>query len=287
MIKLQRREVTPVLVSNKDGKLKTDSLIVARVFGKEHKHVMRDIKGIVESDVYQKRNQSNFGLVQYKDAKGEMRPYYEMDRQGFEILAMGFTGEKALEWKFKYSDAFAAMEETLRKNDQQVVSNPFSFVELGNDMGQVDVSIRRNQKVTRRRLMQVLARRLCCGRPWIQRLTNEIYKTLLDCPHATARNFREHMNLPLISAEYLTRDQLEGHIQILISGIEQSMLILFSANQDITFGELRSYALEQAKISHKQLLRIVQQPPSALVFDHEYNVVPILPYRGRQMQQSI
>ena len=35
---------------------------------------------------------------------------FEMDRQGFEILAMGFTGEEALRWKFKYSDAFAAMD---------------------------------------------------------------------------------------------------------------------------------------------------------------------------------
>lgn len=170
---------------------------------------------------------------------------------------------------------------------QKIISNPFSFVELGNDMGQVDVSIRRNQKVTRRRLMYVLARRLCCGRPWIQRLTNEIYKILLGCPYATARNFREHMNLPQISAVYLTRDQLAGHIQILVSGIEQTMLILFSANQDITFGELRNYALEQAKISHKQLLRIVQQPPSELVFGHEYNIVPILPYRGCRMQRSM
>lgn len=285
MLKLKRREITPVLVSNKDGKLKTDSLIVARVCERRHDNVMRDIKTIIASDVYKKRNQLNFELVQYKDAKGEMRPYYEMDRQGFEILAMGFTGEKALEWKFKYSDAFAAMEEALEKEaKQKATSNPFNLVDLGNNMGQVDVSIRVNQKDTRRRLMYVMARHLRCGRRWIQRLTNEIYQTLLDCPDATARNFREHMNLPAISAEYLTRDQFEGHIQICVSGIEQSMLILFSANQEITFGDIRSFALEQAKMYHKQLLRIAQQPPSTLVFDHVYNIVPILPYRERRMQ---
>lgn len=172
------------------------------------------------------------------------------------------------------------------QRNKKVVYNPFNLQDLGNDMLQVDVSVRRSQKLNRTRLMYVLARKLCCGRQWIQRLTNEIYKTLLNCPHATARNFREHMNLPQVSAIYLTRDQLEGHIQILVSGIEQAMLILYSANQTITFGELREYALEQAKISHKQLLRIVQQPPSSLVFEHEYNVVPILPYRERQMQQS-
>lgn len=40
-----------------------------------------------------------------------------MDRQGFEILAMGFTGEEALRWKFKYSDAFAAMEDYIQQDD--------------------------------------------------------------------------------------------------------------------------------------------------------------------------
>ena len=291
MIKLQRREITPVLVSNKDGKLKTDSLIIARMSGKEHKHIMRDIRNIISSDAYKKRHQSNFELMSRLVGIGNnakrSEPYYEMDRQGFEILAMGFTGEKALEWKFKYSDAFAAMEEALEKEaKQKVTSNPFNLIDLGNNMGQVDVSIRVNQKDTRRRLMYVMARHLRCGRRWIQRLTNEIYQTLLDCPDATARNFRQHMNLPQVSAIYLTRDQLEGHLQIMVSGIEQSMLILWTANQEITFGEIRSFALEQAKMYHKQLLRIGQRPPSELVFDHEYNVVPILPYRERRMQRA-
>lgn len=167
---------------------------------------------------------------------------------------------------------------------QKVVDNPFNLVELGNDMGQVDVSIRLNQKLTRRRLMYVMARHLRCGRHWIQRLTNEIYKTLLDNPAATARNFRQHMNLPAISAEYLTRDQMEGHIQICVSGIEQSMLILFSANQNITFGELRSFAIEQAKLYHARLMAMVHRRPSELIFNHEYNIIPILPYRERRMQ---
>ena len=179
---------------------------------------------------------------------------------------------------------FLRCEEKLKESQQELASNPFNFVELGNDMGQVDVAIRRNQKLTRRRLVSVLARKLQCGNIWIRRLTNEIYQTLLGCPEANAANFRQHMNLPQVSAAYLTRDQLEGHVQILVSGIEQTMLILFSANQDITFGELRNYALEHAKLCNKQLLRIVQQPPSELVFNHEYNIVPILPYRERRMQ---
>ena len=44
---------------------------------------------------------------------------YLMNRQGFEILVMGFTGEKALEWKLAYSDAFSRMESIIREKSTQ------------------------------------------------------------------------------------------------------------------------------------------------------------------------
>ena len=72
---------------------------VAEVFEKEHKHVMRDIKALGCDTEF---NQSNFGLVEYRDAKGEMRPEYLMTRLGFSVLTMGFNGAKAMQWKIKY-----------------------------------------------------------------------------------------------------------------------------------------------------------------------------------------
>ena len=112
------------LVSLKDGKPVTTSQLVAESFGKNHRDVLRSISNITESPVYLERNQRNFALVNYVDAKGERRPMYEMDRQGFEILAMGFTGEEALRWKFKYSDAFAAMEAALKNPSPQPTPAP-------------------------------------------------------------------------------------------------------------------------------------------------------------------
>ncbi|WP_428029530.1 Rha family transcriptional regulator [Ancylobacter sp.] len=41
----------------------------------------------------------NFELVDYRDAKGELRPAYEMTRDGFTLLAMGFTGKPARAFK--------------------------------------------------------------------------------------------------------------------------------------------------------------------------------------------
>lgn len=105
------------LVTLKDGKPVTTSLIVAESFNKNHRDVLRSIDAIVKSPAYQERGGlRNFAQGSYFDPRNnQTHRLYEMDRQGFEILAMGFTGDEALRWKFKYSDAFAAMEAELKK----------------------------------------------------------------------------------------------------------------------------------------------------------------------------
>ena len=62
------------------------SLQIAEVTGKNHAHVMRDIRNLLEQGV----NESNFGLVNYKDKKGEVRPMYELTPKGCLILASGY-----------------------------------------------------------------------------------------------------------------------------------------------------------------------------------------------------
>lgn len=112
------------LVSVKDGKPVTTSLVVAQSFGKNHRDVLRSIDTIIESNFYQEREMGglrNFAQGSYFDSSNnQTHRLYEMDRQGFEILAMGFTGEEALRWKFQYSDAFAAMEQALL--DQRILA---------------------------------------------------------------------------------------------------------------------------------------------------------------------
>lgn len=99
------------LVEQHDGKAVTTSLKVAEVFGKQHAHVIRAIENLLQDqDVF---NRSNFGLVEYMDSKGEKRPMYEMDRDGFTLLAMGFTGKQALQFKLSYIDAFNKAEAIL------------------------------------------------------------------------------------------------------------------------------------------------------------------------------
>lgn len=95
-----------------NGHPTTLSTQVAEYFGKNHQHVTRDIRNLIEKcpDL----GVSNFGQSTYKDSQGKKQPCYRMDRKGFVLLAMGFTGEKALQFKIAYIDAFDEMEAKLR-----------------------------------------------------------------------------------------------------------------------------------------------------------------------------
>ncbi|SHN66943.1 Rha family transcriptional regulator [Desulfovibrio litoralis] len=100
------------LVETVNGKVVVSSLKVAEHFEKQHAHVLRALKNIT-NDCEELFNRSNFGLVEYIDEKGESRPCYHLTRDAFTLLAMGFTGKKALAWKIKYIEAFNKMEQAL------------------------------------------------------------------------------------------------------------------------------------------------------------------------------
>ena len=99
-----------VVISN--NKAVTTSWEVARFFEKQHKDVLRAIRTLECSREF---NERNFTPVEYTDEKGEKRPMYEMARDGFAMLAFGFTGPQAAHFKEAYIDAFNKMEEALRR----------------------------------------------------------------------------------------------------------------------------------------------------------------------------
>lgn len=97
-----------------DGELVTDSRLVAAHFGKMHKHVLRDVRALLETcpgDFAE----SNFGLCyEINELQNRRRtPYYRMTKDGFMLLAMGFTGAKALALKIAFINAFNAMAQQL------------------------------------------------------------------------------------------------------------------------------------------------------------------------------
>ena len=98
-----------------NNQLTTTSLKIAERFGMEHKNVLRKIQALEMPADFQ---QLNFKLLQEVTKVGnggyKKNPYYEITFDGFTLLAMGFTGQKAMKFKIDFIKAFRAMEAELR-----------------------------------------------------------------------------------------------------------------------------------------------------------------------------
>lgn len=95
------------LVRHSGNRLITTSLAISNHFNKKHKDVLRAIQ---ELDCSKEFNERNFAPISYLDSMNRQKPAYEITRDGFVFLCMGFTGHAAAVWKEKYIAAFNAME---------------------------------------------------------------------------------------------------------------------------------------------------------------------------------
>lgn len=106
------------MITERDGIPVTTSRAVAEQFGKQHKNVIQAIEGLRatldETEDGKEFNRLNFQPVTLPDAKGEARPAYLLTRDGFTLLAMGFTGAKAVQFKVAYINAFNRMERLIK-----------------------------------------------------------------------------------------------------------------------------------------------------------------------------
>lgn len=95
---------------------RANSLMVAKMFGKQHGHVLRDIEKITESKsgLSDEFIKLNFELSKYKDSTGRNLPCYNMTRDGFTLLVMGYTGKKAMQFKEAYIRRFNQMEKFIQ-----------------------------------------------------------------------------------------------------------------------------------------------------------------------------
>ena len=101
------------LVSINNNQVVVSSRQVADNFGKDHKHVLEGVRTILAAE----NSATKFFRQSTFENRGKQYPEYLMNRDGFSLLVMGFTGEKALEWKVKYINAFNAMEQELRNKE--------------------------------------------------------------------------------------------------------------------------------------------------------------------------
>lgn len=98
--KIGKREM--IVVSSRD---------IAETFEKRHADVLRDIESLNCSEKFTERN---FALSSYKDSSGKSNKEYLLTRDGFTIVAMGYTGDKAMRFKEVYIEQFNQMEEMLQ-----------------------------------------------------------------------------------------------------------------------------------------------------------------------------
>ena len=100
------------LVSIVDGIPTTTSLKIAETFSKSHKNVLRDIDRVL-SQVSEKFGKLNFEPSSYANSQGKKQPMYLLTKDGVSFLVMGYTGDKATQFKEAYIEAFNCMEKQL------------------------------------------------------------------------------------------------------------------------------------------------------------------------------
>ena len=103
-----------IILRNENGQILASSREVADRFGKNHKDVLESIRNLTAENSAVK---DMFQISRYTNSRGRNYDQYLMNRDGFSLLAMGFTGKKALEWKLKYINAFNIMEEKLKSGN--------------------------------------------------------------------------------------------------------------------------------------------------------------------------
>lgn len=119
------------LINIKNDEAVTTSLQVAKIFGKRHDKLIAEIERKYGSLLNPRNGGAKYFHKGTHDNRGKKYPMYYMNRDGFSLLVMGFTGEKALEWKLKYIEAFNQMEQYInfRKADIQIQKNSMQFLQ--------------------------------------------------------------------------------------------------------------------------------------------------------------
>ena len=131
--------MTDIILSTQNGEPVASSRQIAENFGKEHKHVLDAVKNLVAENSAAK---SMFYETTFEN-RGKQYPMYLMNRDGFSLLVMGFTGKAALEWKLKYIQAFNEMEKKLATPQMPKLSKELQALFLLDDRTQ-----RQEQRIT-------------------------------------------------------------------------------------------------------------------------------------------
>lgn len=111
------------IVFEREGQIRTTSREVAERFGKNHRDVLRAIDDLIKSEPSLEGGLRSFAQTPFVEpSTGQTYRQYEMNRDGFSLLCMGFTGKPALRFKLDYIEAFNRMESMIQGNTLALVT---------------------------------------------------------------------------------------------------------------------------------------------------------------------
>lgn len=184
------------LVHQSGDRLIVTTLEISNRFGRQHKDVLHSIEKIECSQEFRRRN---FTPSSYSNSQNKAQPMFELTRDGFTFLCMGFTGSQAALWKERYIEAFNQMEAALHSNPpahQQQLS-------LAREIGQLRDMMNRQQE-----LIVGLFERLDASRRGhlrtVSRLTNVLQRE--QRLSVTLEKRQAHDSIIQMEAEGIPRD---------------------------------------------------------------------------------
>jgi Rha family phage regulatory protein len=125
--------------------LTTTSFKVAQAFDKDHRKVMRDIEQLISSGHL--GGVAKFAHTPYIHPQNQQTYYYyEMNQDAFTILVMGYTGDRALEFKVKFLNAFNNMKQLLTSKEY-ILSRAFEI--LKEEIGEKEATIKQLEETTK------------------------------------------------------------------------------------------------------------------------------------------
>ena len=171
-------------VSLHDGRPATTSREVAHYFRKRHDNVVRDIRSIMDN-CPEEFTALNFEVSNYLDQTGRSLPMYIIFRDGFTLLAMGYTGPEAMRFKLAYIEAFNRMEAELAKRNRPALPAAPRFDEAA--MLELAAEIREAQQQYYRTFGRLCSRLISMSIPVFTALESRVYKQAPDRPFSGTR----------------------------------------------------------------------------------------------------
>ena len=181
-----------LITINNDGQPVASSRDIAEHFEKEHRNVLRDIDDL-RKDVL--NFEQMFFSVEIPDSYGRPQRAYLMNRDGFSLLVMGFTGKSALEWKLKYIDAFNRMEAQI-KNPQlspaeQLLAQAQLMVEQERRLKALENRAERTEQ-TMQKTLDIFSAPVANPDDWAEAMNHQI-NTLVERYEANHQKYRSDL----------------------------------------------------------------------------------------------